>query len=178
MLNGNTGALISTDTSMAIIDQARWNFNQSGDFSTQGAGTSSGYASTMDVKWDANGNVYTQSMYGWTVEKWSFNGTLPSFTTSVEQVGNTLPDGFTLSQNFPNPFNPSTHIDFTLPASGSVSLKVYDLLGREMMTLVNEQKPAGTYRATFDASNLPSGTYFYVLRAGSFSESKKMLLVK
>ena len=178
LVNGNTGAPISTDTSMSVIDQAAWNMALTGDYATQGLGTASGYASTMDVKWDQNGNLYSQSMYGWTVEKWKYNGTLPSFTTGVEEVGGTLPQGYTLSQNYPNPFNPTTTIDFTLPASGFVSLKVYDLLGREIMTLVNEQKAAGTYRATFEASNLPSGTYFYALKAGSFSEVKKMTLVK
>ena len=88
------------------------------------------------------------------------------------------PDQCVLLQNYPNPFNPTTTIDFTLPSAGFVSLKVYDLLGREVMTLLNEQKAAGTYRATFDATNLPSGTYFYVLRAGSFNDVKKMTLVK
>jgi hypothetical protein len=178
LLNGNTGAFISTDTSKAMIDQAAWNYAVQGSYAAQGPGTSSGYASLMDVKWDEKENLYTQSMYGWTGEKWTYNGTLPSFTAGVEEVASTLPEGFTLSQNYPNPFNPSTKIDFTLPASGFVSLKVYDLLGREMMTLVNEQKTAGTYRATFDASNMPSGTYFYTLKTGSFSETKKMLLVK
>ncbi len=178
LVNGNTGALISADTSMSMIDQAAWNLAVSGSYAAQGAGTASGYASTMDVKWDEKGNLYSQSMYGWTVEKWAYNGTLPSFTTGVEEVGGTLPEGYTLSQNYPNPFNPSTTIDFTLPVSGSVSLKIYDLLGREIMTLVNEQKAAGTYRAIFDATNLPSGTYFYALKAGSFSEVKKMTLVK
>lgn len=178
LLNGNTGALISTDTSMSTIDQAAWNLSVAGSYAVQGAGNASGYASTMDVKWDQNGNLYSQSTYGWTVEKWAYNGTLPSFTTGVEEVGGTLPEGYTLSQNYPNPFNPTTTIDFTLPVSGSVSLKIYDLLGREIMTLVNGQKAAGTYRAIFDATNLPSGTYFYALKAGSFSEVKKMTLVK
>jgi len=178
LVNGNTGALISSDTSMSVIDQAAWNYAVYGAYLNSGAGTASGDASTMDVKWDQNGNLYSQAMYAWTVEKWQYNGTLPSFTTGVEQVAGTPPEGYTLSQNYPNPFNPSTAIDFTLPVSGSVSLKVYDLLGREIMTLVNEQKAAGTYRATFDASHLPSGTYFYALKAGSFSEVKKMELVK
>ena len=178
LLNGNTGALISSDTSVALIDQAAWNYSVSGSYSSQGAGNASGYASTMDVKWDEKGNLYSQSMYGWTVEKWAYNGTLPSFTTGVEQTGAELPAGYSLDQNYPNPFNPTTTIDFSMPQAGFVSLKVYDLLGREVATLVNEEKPAGSFRATLDASTLTSGTYFYTLRAGNFTSTKKMVLLK
>ena len=106
---------------MFMIDQAAWNMAVAGDYATQGAGTASGYASTMDVKWDQNGNLYGQSMYGWTIEKWGIQRHAPSFTAGIEEVGGTLPEGYTLSQNYPNPFNPSTTIDFTLPASGFVS---------------------------------------------------------
>ena len=183
LVNVNNGNLISTDTTLNYINTALWNFVQTGTYQTRGGGTvpgnASGYTSTYDVKWDAAKNLYTQSYYGWTVDKWQYNGTLPTITlTGVEEIGDMLPSGYVLSQNYPNPFNPTTAIDFTLPASGFVSLKVYDLLGREVMTLVNEQKAAGTYRATFDASNMPSGTYFYALKAGSFNSVKKMTLVK
>ena len=182
LLNGNTGAKISSDTSMNMIDQAAWNFAQTGAYNDRGngdvPGNASGYASTYDVKFDENGNLYSQSQFGWTVEKWAYTGTLPSFTTGVEQSGTELPAGYTLSQNYPNPFNPTTAIEFSMPQSGFASLKVYDLLGREVMTLLNEEKPAGSYRATFDASALTSGTYFYVLRAGSFTATRKMALVK
>jgi len=97
-------------------------------------------------------------------------------------------DRFSLSQNYPNPFNPITNIGFriaNLPDSkagfGFVSLKVYDVLGREVATLVNEEKPAGEYEVEFDASgivNLASGIYFYKLQAGSFSDTKKFILIK
>ncbi len=89
-----------------------------------------------------------------------------------------LPEKFELSQNYPNPFNPTTMINFQLSISSYVTLKVYDVLGREVATLVNEEKFPGTYEATFNASNLSSGIYFYTLRAGNFIETKKMLLVK
>jgi photosystem II stability/assembly factor-like uncharacterized protein len=85
---------------------------------------------------------------------------------------------FSLSQNYPNPFNPSTVISYRLPVIGFVTLKVYDLLGREIATLVNEEKPAGEYEVEFDGSNLTSGIYFYQLKAGSFIETKKMILIK
>jgi Secretion system C-terminal sorting domain len=89
-----------------------------------------------------------------------------------------VPEGHTLKQNYPNPFNPTTKISFSIPSSGFASLKVYDILGNEVATLVNEEKPAGTYEANFNASSLSSGTYFYRLVSGSFTEVKKMILLK
>jgi hypothetical protein len=90
----------------------------------------------------------------------------------------TAPSEFQLSQNYPNPFNPSTKIKYSIPQSSIVELKVFDILGNEIATLINEEKSAGIYEATWYAQNLPSGVYFYQLRAGSFLETKKMLLVK
>jgi hypothetical protein len=90
-----------------------------------------------------------------------------------------IPSSFSLTQNFPNPFNPSTKINYSLPAASVVSLKIYNLLGQEVKTLVNnENQPAGNYTLTFDAFNLPSGIYFYRLAADSFVEVKKMILLK
>ncbi len=89
-----------------------------------------------------------------------------------------LPLAFSLEQNYPNPFNPSTIIKFQLPTNSSTRLIVYDLLGREVATLVNEQKPAGNYEAEWNASNLPSGLYIYLLRVGNFVQMKKMILLK
>jgi photosystem II stability/assembly factor-like uncharacterized protein len=89
-----------------------------------------------------------------------------------------VPVEFTLAQNYPNPFNPSTTISFTLPSRSFVSLKVFDLLGREVATLVNENKNAGACSVRYDASTLTSGVYFYRLLAGSFIETKKLLLLK
>jgi hypothetical protein len=182
-LNPNNGAYISADTNLYRIDEAMWNFIQTGRYNNRPNGTTpgnaSGYSSVYDVKFDEKKNLYTQSYYGWTVEKWAYNGTLPVIVvTGVEEIGAGLPTGYALSQNYPNPFNPATTIDFSVPASGFVSLKVFDLLGREVATLVDEQKAAGSYRATFDATSLPSGTYFYALKAGSYSGVKKMALVK
>jgi hypothetical protein len=85
---------------------------------------------------------------------------------------------YTLAQNYPNPFNPATQINYALPAAGYVNLKVYDMLGKEVATLVNGMQEAGEQHATFTASEYPSGLYFYTLRTGSFVETKKMLLVK
>ncbi len=85
---------------------------------------------------------------------------------------------YRLEQNYPNPFNPTTNITYILPKNERVSLKVYDILGREVATLVNEVKAAGAYTVPFNASNLASGVYFYKLQAGAFTQTKKMMLVK
>jgi len=94
------------------------------------------------------------------------------------QDQNLTPLAFTLEQNYPNPFNPSTIISFKLPEQTNVELKVYDVLGNEVATLVNEFKPAGNYEAEWNASSLPSGVYIYQLRAGTYTQIKKMLLLK
>jgi probable HAF family extracellular repeat protein len=107
-------------------------------------------------------------------------------STSIEDELNVnVPEEFTLLQNYPNPFNPSTKIKYTIPnvslsgVEGSrVKLRVYDVLGNEVATLVNESKPAGTHEVEFNASNLSSGVYFYKIQAGNYFETKKMLLIK
>jgi len=89
-----------------------------------------------------------------------------------------IPNEFSLSQNYPNPFNPVTVINFGIPKSSFVTLKVYDISGKELLTLVNEQKSAGIYEVSLDAPQLSSGVYFYKISAGDFTDSKKMILVK
>ena len=86
--------------------------------------------------------------------------------------------GFQLQQNYPNPFNPSTRIQYQVASNSQVSLKVYDVLGNEVATLVDENKPAGNYEVNFDASGLASGMYLYKIQAGSFVETKKMILLR
>ena len=90
----------------------------------------------------------------------------------------TIPTDYTLFQNYPNPFNPSTAIEFSLPVNSNVTLTIYNLLGQVVTTLVNEDKPAGTYSVEFNATSLPSGIYFYKLEAGNFIQTKKMVLLK
>lgn len=85
---------------------------------------------------------------------------------------------YKLDQNYPNPFNPNTKIKYSIPSQSYVQIKVYDVLGNEIATLVNEEKLSGSYTVNFDASNIPSGVYFYSLNAGNFTESKKMILMK
>jgi len=103
-----------------------------------------------------------------------------SVAVGVMGVGNNLnvPKEYSLSQNYPNPFNPVTKIEYALPKNGLVTIKVYDILSREISTLVSEVKPAGYYSVDFDASKLTSGVYFYKLESGSFSNIKRMILIK
>jgi flagellar hook assembly protein FlgD len=83
-----------------------------------------------------------------------------------------------MNQNFPNPFNPTTTIKYALPQATKVNIKIYDILGREVETLINEIQNAGTYSVNWDASNFPSGVYFYKLHAGDFVQTNKMVLIK
>jgi hypothetical protein len=88
------------------------------------------------------------------------------------------PTQYTLEQNYPNPFNPTTTIKFSLPAAGMTTLKVYNLLGQEVATLVDENLGVGTFSIMFDAHALPSGIYFYTLRSGKHIETKKLMYIK
>jgi photosystem II stability/assembly factor-like uncharacterized protein len=104
--------------------------------------------------------------------------------TGIKEITNTTPKTFDLMQNYPNPFNPTTTIRFSIPYSSNVTLKVYDILGREIKTLVNEEKSSGMYEVSFNASNLSSGVYFYRINASSknesqhFTDTKKLILLK
>ena len=91
---------------------------------------------------------------------------------------NLPPTEFVLYQNYPNPFNPSTAIKYTIPKQSNVSLKVFDILGDELSTLIDGEQSEGNYDIMFDASEFPSGIYFYRLNAGEFAETKKMLIIK
>jgi hypothetical protein len=128
-------------------------------------------------------NNLSSGKYIYRLKQIDFDGTF-SYSNEVE-VDMSFPQIFSLEQNYPNPFNPSTSIKYTIPnvtlsgVEGSrVILKIYDLLGNQIATLVNENKPAGNYEVSFNAKNLSSGTYFYKLQAGSFVETKKMILLR
>ena len=99
--------------------------------------------------------------------------------TAVSPVNNDLPKEFSLEQNYPNPFNPVTEIRYAIPSAERVSLKVFNVLGKEVAVLVNsEYRSAGFYKVAFNASSLPSGTYIYRLEAGANVTSKKLILIK
>jgi hypothetical protein len=107
-------------------------------------------------------------------DKYTFT---PTNVTGINGT-NSVPVNFMLSQNYPNPFNPSTTIKYSVPHADLVSLKIYDILGREVRTLINEYKSPGTYYINFNAHGLSSGVYFYRLTAGSYSGVKKLILIK
>ena len=107
-----------------------------------------------------------------------YYNSIQRYNVPTSIVSTDTPLQFTLNQNYPNPFNPSTTISFSVPQSGQVSLTIYDLLGRRVATLVNEELNAGNYNVKFDASQLSSGVYVYRLTAKNFVSSKKMILMK
>ena len=102
----------------------------------------------------------------------------PEGIVGVEDNEMLNPTEYALYQNYPNPFNPVTKIQFSVPQSSKVVIKVFDILGSEIETLVNQEKPVGTYELSWNAANLPSGVYFYQIKAGSFVETRKMILLK
>jgi photosystem II stability/assembly factor-like uncharacterized protein len=128
----------------------------------------------------------TQLLYYVTFDKsghaWVSSATGYVFTnaplTSVKNSGGTLPEGFALDQNYPNPFNPATLISFHIPIRSDVNLTVYDILGREVSILVNDNLVPGNYTVPFNGSKYASGVYWYALRSGAFASTKKMILIK
>jgi hypothetical protein len=113
----------------------------------------------------------SQGYYGFSIYKYS-----P--ITSVNISKKELPINYSLNQNFPNPFNPTTTINYSVPKSSFVTIKIYDVLGREVTTLVNENKPIGNYSVQFNAAKLTSGIYFYRMQAGDFVQTKKLVVLK
>ena len=142
-----------------------------------GPGNDNDEAQSLAV--DSMGNVYlaggsigTGTSYDYAIIKYS------PVITEVQQVSNEIPDRFSLLQNFPNPFNPATKINFGVAKSSFVNITVYDIAGREIKTLINETKQAGYYTAEFDGTNLASGIYIYRIKTDSFIATKKMVLLK
>jgi len=119
--------------------------------------------------------VKAKTAGGWSSfsEKYKFSIVL----TGVREVPK-MTEAFSLNPNYPNPFNPTTVIHYSIPKTLFVELSVFDVLGQELTILVNERQPAGTYQIQFDGQNLPAGLYFYRLRAGEFCATKKMVIVK
>lgn len=107
----------------------------------------------------------------------NYNFTLTNVVSAGSNVSE-IPDSYSLYQNYPNPFNPVTNLEFRIPESGFVSLKVFDILGNEVVTLINENLLPGSYKTEFDGSNFASGMYFYKLESGNFQETKRMILIK
>ncbi len=129
-----------------------------------------------DIHKDATGNGHNM-ISGGRVDATNSSDDAPTLTDVVEQKG-FAPESFSLSQNYPNPFNPTTIIDFAIAKQSNVTLNVYNAIGQKVAELVNGNMNAGTYEASFDATNLSSGIYFYKLSASNFVSIKKMMLLK
>ena len=114
--------------------------------------------------------------YSYRLKQIDFNGSY-TYSNTIEVIVN-QPYKYSLEQNYPNPFNPSTIIKYSIPSSSTVQLKVFNILGEEVETLVNEVKSAGNHEINFDANNLPSGIYFYTLKTGKFVQTRKMILIR
>lgn len=175
MLSAKTGAVLDT------IDQAKWNFTLTGGYNLRSGGITpgnvSGYASSYDVDVDEKGNLYLQSFYGWTVEKWIYDGTLPSIT-KIEKVESAIPIDFQLYQNYPNPFNPKTTIRFSLLNDSKINISIKNILGQIIFTPVNEMVSQGVHEVKIDMNQFPSGTYYYTISNRSESLTKTMMLIK
>jgi hypothetical protein len=157
---------------------ARFN-TQTNTWSTLGTGSSNGVEGRVNALAVVGNEVFVGGFFSSAggvsannVARWN------SGTSRVEQLSPTAPKTFLLEQNYPNPFNPSTTIRYQLPVASEVKLEVYDVLGKKIATLVSERQSAGSYQVVWNASGLSSGTYFYRLQAGTFVETKKMIMVK
>jgi hypothetical protein len=166
-----------------------------GEFSTAGGVSASKIAKWNDSTWSPLGSGMTS--YGCVYALTVFNNDLIAggyFTNAggisahniakwngyvgIKKISENIPDNFSLSQNYPNPFNPSTTIVFDIPKSSYTKLIVYDLLGREVVTLVDELLKAGSYKVNFNADRLSSGVYYYKLEANDFSQTRRMVVLK
>lgn len=152
--------------------QTPFNFTAGTGFSVGGYSTSAGLEGLMDeFRFYKRALDSSEIANTWNVNLGVITGITPISTTQI-------PADYKLSQNYPNPFNPVTKINYALPKSGFVTLKVYDMLGREVVNLINENKTAGNYSVDFNASSLSSGAYFYRLEVNGFVDTKKMMLLK
>jgi len=137
----------------------------------------SGYGTTTDPKaYSYTDNSAGTGKHFYRLRQIDFNGAF-NYSGTIE-VEVTAPTVFALEQNYPNPFNPSTLISYSIPQNTFVTLKVYDIIGNEVATLVNETKSAGNYDVRFDASNLSNGAYLYSIKTENFTSTKKMILMK
>jgi hypothetical protein len=133
--------------------------------------------STTPISYSFTDRGMNVGKYNYRLKQIDFNGNFEYHNLSNEvEIG--IPKEYSLSQNYPNPFNPSTKIDYELPADGEISLILYDISGKEVASLINEFKTAGYYTINFNASNLSSGIYFYMIRANNYQMIKKMMVVK
>lgn len=172
LINDNTGELIGTYDNITYNSENIYNYgNISYHINTQGIGNI-----TVRLRLIVDNNFISDYSLAKIYSDESVLG-----KTNVRQInfnGNEAITSYSLSQNYPNPFNPTTTIKYQIPKAGNVTLKVYDILGSEVATLVNEQKTEGRYEVNFNASSLASGVYIYRLQASDYTNVKKMILMK
>jgi len=162
------------------LNNSGFNIERKTESSTswENIGFVSGHGTTTEAQfYSYTDNNLEAGSYNYRLKQVDLNGS-SKYYNLAEVVKIVSPETFNLSQNYPNPFNPTTKISWQIPAESYVTLKVYDLLGNEVATLVNEEKTAGIYEVEFDASRLTSGTYFYTLKSGGFISTKKLMLIK
>ncbi len=160
-----------------------FNIERSSGSEFQVIGFAAGHGTTTEIQsYTFTDDNVSNGKYSYRLKQIDLDGTFEYSKTIEVEV--TTPLEFSLAQNYPNPFNPSTTIKYNIPSEGTglalsaVTLKVYDVLGKEVATLVNEEKPAGNFEIEFDATHLSSGVYYYQLRTGEFVETKKMILLR
>ena len=166
MVDGSGYKWIGTGRGLAKFDGTTWTF-----YTTSNSGLPNNYVQSIAI--DGLGNKWIGTQGGG-VAVYKEGGIV-----SVKELANkSLPEVYTLFQNYPNPFNPTTNISFILPSKLFVSLKIFDVIGREVATIVSEEMSAGSYSKQWNAANISSGIYFYRLQAGSFTETKKLVLLR
>lgn len=141
-------------------------------------GSGNSYDESRNLAIDTSGNVYVAGTSRGSNTARDYATIKYSQTIGIQNIGSEIPESYSLSQNYPNPFNPKTNIGLRIADFGFVSLKVYDITGKEIAVLVNQEMSAGVYNVDFDASNLSSGTYFYSMETAGFRDVKKMVIVK
>ncbi|MGB5849989.1 MAG: T9SS type A sorting domain-containing protein, partial [Ignavibacteriaceae bacterium] len=165
---GDVRAAGKWENDVWTVEFRRKNSGSDNDFAVPSGGT---VVFTHEI-FDNTGGGHVNDGWDETVYTLDFSGIV-----GVEDADQ-LPQTYALDQNYPNPFNPTTTITYAVPQNSFISLRVFDVLGNEVQTLVNETKSAGTYSVSFDAASVPSGVYFYTLEAGNFVSTKKMVLIK
>jgi len=160
--------------SVSVVQATPFNFGTGAGFKVAAYSTSAGLNGKMDEF-----RAYRRALSATDVaNSWNVDVSCGLVTGIGNKNNFEIPKNYLLSQNYPNPFNPVTKISFAIPKSGLVTLKVYDVLGKEVASLVNAQKNAGSYIVDFDASYLSSGIYFYKLEVNGFTDTKKMMVIK
>ena len=168
----NWSTVTESNNSGFEIERLSGNYNWERIGYVNGNGTTS-----TPYNYSYNDNNLISGIYNYRLKQIDFNGNFEYFNLRNEVIIES-PVSFNLKQNYPNPFNPVTKIDFDIPNDGFVSIKLFDVGGREIKSIVNEFKNAGYYTVQLDASSLPSGVYFYRLESGNFTSTKKITLLK